>query len=92
MDIDRIKTWLKIEFDFENEMIEEIIESAKVELLLSGVPMYEKYTVEYSLYCTAVKYIVARDYESRGYTNDQSKSKTFNERALQRMILKLKKW
>ncbi|NHE07012.1 phage gp6-like head-tail connector protein, partial [Staphylococcus aureus] len=27
-----------------------------------------------------------------GYSNDQSKSKVFNEKGLQKMILKLKKW
>ncbi|HDE8607123.1 TPA: phage gp6-like head-tail connector protein, partial [Staphylococcus aureus] len=32
------------------------------------------------------------DYESRGYSSDQSRSKVFNEKGLQKMILKLKKW
>ena len=31
-------------------------------------------------FCTAIKYIIARDYESRGYSNDQSRSKVFNEK------------
>ncbi|MEB8101050.1 head-tail connector protein [Staphylococcus xylosus] len=92
MDLEKIKSWLKVEYDFEDETISEIIESAMSELSLSGVPVYEKDALEYPLYCTAIKYIVARDYESRGYSNDQSKAKTFNERALQRMILKLKSW
>lgn len=92
MNLESIKTWLKVEYDFEDEVVKEIIESAKSELLLSGVPDYDKDTMEYPLFCTAIKYIVSRDYESRGYSNDQSKAKTFNERGLQRMILKLKKW
>ncbi|HBI1224138.1 TPA: head-tail connector protein, partial [Staphylococcus aureus] len=52
----------------------------------------DKDDLEYPLFCTAIKYIIARDYESRGYSNDQSRSKVFNEKGLQKMILKLKKW
>lgn len=92
MDLKTIKTWLKVDYSYEDGLISEIIESAKSELTLSGVPEYDDGDTEYPLYCTAIKYIIARDYESRGYSNDQSKAKTFNEKGLQKMILKLKKW
>lgn len=92
MDLKTIKTWLKVDYSYEDGLIEEIMDSAKSELTLSGVPEYHESDTEYPLYCTAIKYIIARDYESRGYSNDQSKAKTFNEKGLQKMILKLKKW
>ncbi|HGN7117996.1 TPA: head-tail connector protein [Staphylococcus aureus] len=95
MDLDEIKLWLRIDYNFEDDLIENIIQSAKSELQLSGVPDYEKSDLEYPLFCTAVKYIIARDYESRGYVSEQhrgNKNKEFNEKGLQKMILKLKKW
>lgn len=92
MSLEEIKLWLRIDYNFENDLIEGLIQSAKSELLLSGVPDYDKDDLEYPLFCTAIKYIIARDYESRGYSNDQSRSKVFNEKGLQKMILKLKMW
>ncbi|PCF86391.1 head-tail connector protein [Staphylococcus intermedius] len=92
MDVESIKTWLRVDYRFEDTLIKDIIESAKSELTLSGVPEYHEGEIGYPLYCTAIKYIIARDYESRGYSNDQSRTKMFNEKGLQKMILKLKKW
>lgn len=95
MDLRSIKEWLRIDYDYDNDTINEIISSAKEELLLSGVPEYKSDKVGYSLYCLAIKYIISRDYESRGYiknsTNNQSQQ-MFNDKALQSFILKLKKW
>lgn len=70
MSLEEIKLWLRIDYNFENDLIEGLIQSAKSELLLSGVPDYDKDDLEYPLFCTAIKYIIARDYESRGYSND----------------------
>lgn len=92
MELEEVKLWLKVDYDFEDDLIQSIIQSAEEELTFSGVPKYKKGDEGYALYTLAIKYIIARDYESRGYSNDNSKSKTFNERALQRMILKLKAW
>ncbi|HDD0312035.1 TPA: phage gp6-like head-tail connector protein [Staphylococcus aureus] len=92
MNLDQIKLWLRVDHQFEDGLISSIIESAKSELQLSGVPEYGDKDPEYPLYCTAVKYIIARDYESRGYYNDHTKSKAFNEKGLHKMILKLKRW
>ena len=39
---------------------------------------------------TAIKYIVTRDFETRGFITEIYKSKAFNEKTLQSMILKLK--
>ncbi len=63
MSLEEIKLWLRIDYNFENDLIEGLIQSAKSELLLSGVPDYDKDDLEYPLFCTAIKYIIARDYE-----------------------------
>ncbi|MHD0382816.1 head-tail connector protein [Staphylococcus simulans] len=92
MHLDSIKLWLKVDYGYEDSLINELIESAISELKLSGVPEYEEGAAEYPLYKTAIKYIIARDFESRGYVGDGSKSKSFNDKALKNLILKLKEW
>lgn len=95
MDLLNIKNWLRIDYDYDDNTIEDILVSAKEELLLSGVPEYKENEEGYALYCMAIKYIIARDYESRGYIKDSLNyrgQKTFNEKALHSFILKLKKW
>lgn len=92
MDIDRIKEWLYVEHKLDDTEIKELIDSAESELDLSGVAKYKESERGYPLYCLAIKYIVARDYETRGFTEQNSYSKHFNEKALQNMILKLKAW
>ncbi|MEE3689225.1 head-tail connector protein, partial [Escherichia coli] len=57
MSLEEIKLWLRIDYNFENDLIEGLIQSAKSELLLSGVPDYDKDALEYPLFCTAIKYI-----------------------------------
>lgn len=42
--------WLRIDYNFENDLIEGLIQSAKSELLLSGVPDYDKDDLEYPLF------------------------------------------
>lgn len=91
MSLEEIKLWLRIDYNFENDLIEGLIQSAKSELLLSGVPDYDKDDLEYPLFCTAIKYIIARDYESRGYSNDQSRSKVFNEKRIAKNDSEIKK-
>lgn len=91
MSLEEIKLWLRIDYNFENDLIEGLIQSAKSELLLSGVPDYDKDDLEYPLFCTAIRYIIARDYESRGYSNDQSRSKVFNEKGIAKNDSEIKK-
>lgn len=93
--MESIKEWLRIDYDFEDGTILSILESAKEELHLSGVPEYEEDEIGYSLYCSAIKYIISRDYETRGFVKENYNSKvqkSFNEKALQSFVLKLKKW
>lgn len=95
MNIESIKEWLRIDYSFEDTTILSILESAKEELYFSGVPEYNEDEVGYSLYCSAIKYIISRDYETRGFVKENYNSKdqkSFNEKALQSFILKLKKW
>ena len=95
MNIESIKEWLRIDYNFEDKTILSILESAKEELHFSGVPEYKDGEVGYSLYCSAIKYIISRDYETRGFVKENYNSKdqkSFNEKALQSFILKLKKW
>lgn len=92
MDIESIKNWLIVEHEADDDVIKDLIESAKSELNLSGVSEYSDGEPGYPLYCLAIKYIVARDYETRGYTEQNPYTKQFNEKALENMILKLKSW
>ncbi|MCS4486381.1 head-tail connector protein [Staphylococcus americanisciuri] len=92
MDLQTIKQWLYIDHDLDDELIETLIASAKSELELSGVPLYSEREKEYPLYCIAIRYIIARDFETRGYIENNSYNKEFNDKALQSMILKLKNW
>ncbi|MDK9867040.1 MULTISPECIES: head-tail connector protein [Staphylococcus] len=87
-----VKKWLNIDFDIENELLENLVEAAKSELYLSGVPFYSNKSKEYPLYCQAIKYIVSRDYETRGYVEYERQNKGFNDNTLQSFILKLKDW
>lgn len=91
MNLEDLKKWLRVDYNFEDSVITDLIESAKAELLLSGVPEYTESDKEYSLFMTAIKYIVTRDFETRGFITEIYKSKAFNEKTLQSMILKLKK-
>lgn len=50
MSLEEIKLWLRIDYNFENDLIEGLIQSAKSELLLSGVPDYDKDDLEYPLF------------------------------------------
>lgn len=50
MSLEEIKLWLRIDYNFENDLIEGLIQSAKSELLLSGVPDYDKDDLEYLLF------------------------------------------
>ncbi|EYH13075.1 phage DNA packaging protein [Staphylococcus aureus W41765] len=54
MSLEEIKLWLRIDYNFENDLIEGLIQSAKSELLLSGVPDYDKDDLEYPLFCTGL--------------------------------------
>lgn len=92
MNVEDLKKWLRVDYKFEDDVIKELIESAKSELYLSGIPEYTESDKEYPLFVTALKYIVTRDFETRGFVADTYKTKTFNEKALKSMILKLKKW
>ncbi|KTT82724.1 phage head-tail adapter protein [Mammaliicoccus sciuri] len=92
MDIESIKNWLIVEHEADDDVIKDLIASAKAELNLSGVSEYSAGEPGYPLYCLAIKYIVARDYETRGYTEQNPYTKQFNEKALENMILKLKSW
>ena len=38
MNLEDLKKWLKVDYNFEDSVITDLIESAKAELLLSGVP------------------------------------------------------
>lgn len=49
MSLEEIKLWLRIDYSFEDDLIEGLIQSAKSELLLSGVPDYDKDDLEYPL-------------------------------------------
>ena len=40
MNLEDLKKWLKVDYNFEDSVITDLIESAKAELLLSGVPEY----------------------------------------------------
>ncbi|MGK3149528.1 head-tail connector protein [Staphylococcus shinii] len=88
----RIKRWLNIDYDIENDTLEDMILSAKSELSLSGVPQYDHSDEAYPLYCQAINYIVSRDYETRGFVEYERENKGFNDRTLQSFILKLKVW
>lgn len=88
----KIKRWLNVDYDIEDEMLEDIIESAKSELSLSGVPQHNHNDEAYPLYCQAINYIVTRDYETRGFVEYERENKGFNDRVLQSFILKLKVW
>lgn len=88
----KIKRWLNIDYDIEDNTLENMILSAKSELSLSGVPQYHYNDEAYPLYCQAINYIVSRDYETRGFVEYERESKGFNDRILQSFILKLKAW
>ena len=45
----RFEKWLRVDYNFEDSVITDLIESAKAELLLSGVPEYTESDKEYSL-------------------------------------------
>ena len=45
----RFEKWLRVDYNFEDSVITDLIESAKAELLLSGVPEYTESDEEYSL-------------------------------------------
>ncbi|AVQ34419.1 phage gp6-like head-tail connector protein [Staphylococcus muscae] len=92
MELERVKNWLYLDHDLDDELVENLIASAKSELEMSGVPPYSENEKGYALYCIAVKYIISRDFETRGYIESNSYNKQFNEKALQSMILKLKQW
>ncbi|OEL06895.1 phage head-tail adapter protein [Staphylococcus xylosus] len=91
-DVEEIKIWLNINFDCENDLISSLIESAKSELALSGVPRYSSEHKAYPLYVQAIRYIISRDYETRGFVEYERLNKGFNDKVLQSFILKLKKW
>lgn len=91
-DVEEIKVWLNINFDCENDLISLLIESAKSELALSGVPDYSSKHKAYPLYVQAIRYIVSRDYETRGFVEYERINKGFNDKVLQSFILKLKAW
>lgn len=91
-DIEDIKYWLNISFDCEDDLIYSLIEGAKAELALSGVPNYSSEDKAYPLYMQAIKYIVSRDYETRGFVEYERINKGFNDKVLQSFILKLKAW
>ncbi|MBS6928923.1 MAG: head-tail connector protein, partial [Finegoldia magna] len=38
MNLEDLKKWLRVDYNFEDSVITDLIESAKAELLLSGVP------------------------------------------------------
>ncbi|CUE54254.1 phage gp6-like head-tail connector family protein [Staphylococcus aureus] len=44
MSLEEIKLWLRIDYNFENDLIEGLIQSAKSELLLSGFQIMTKMT------------------------------------------------
>jgi len=91
-EINSVKKWLNIDFDIEDDFIENLVDAAKTELYLSGVHFYDKDSDEYPLYRQAINYIVSRDYETRGYVEYEREGKGFNDNALQSFILKLKDW
>ncbi|RIM88329.1 phage gp6-like head-tail connector protein [Staphylococcus xylosus] len=91
-EIEEIKYWLNIHFDCEDDLIDSLIESAKSELALSGVPDYSSKHKAYPLYVQAIRYIVSRDYETRGFVEYERINKGFNDKVLQSFILKLKAW
>ena len=45
----RFEKWLRVDYNFEDSVITDLIESAKAELLLNGVPEYTESDEEYSL-------------------------------------------
>ncbi|UXR83223.1 head-tail connector protein [Staphylococcus sp. IVB6214] len=92
MGLEEIKQWLYIDHNLDDKLIETLIASAESELELSGVPQYSKDDKGYPLYCIAIRYIIARDFETRGFIESNSYNKQFNEKALKSMILKLKNW
>lgn len=49
MNLEDLKKWLRVDYNFEDSVITDLIESAKAELLLNGVPEYTESDEEYSL-------------------------------------------
>lgn len=83
IELEKVKTWLKIDGpDFDDEILD-LISEAQSELLLSGVPNVEETDPAYPLYRKALKYIVTRDFESRGMED-------FEDKTLTSLVLKLK--
>jgi uncharacterized phage protein (predicted DNA packaging) len=82
-DIYEVKQFLRVDGAYDDSVILSLINSAKVELSLSGVKERDKDHKEFPLYETAVKITVARDYEDRGLAENDM-------RILNNIILKLK--
>lgn len=68
-----VKDFLRVDSDYEDGVIDALLSSAKVELALSGVLERSSDKFDYPLYETAVKIIVARDYEDRGFSEKESR-------------------
>lgn len=81
--LEQVKSWLKIDDDDQDDELEDLITEATAELALAGVPEFDETEAAYPLYRKAIKYIITRDFETRGMDEYDSK-------ILDSMILKLK--
>lgn len=85
INLDKAKTWLRVDGTYEDDLIKDLIKEAVSELESSGVKERAEADGDYPLYSKAIKYIVIRDYEARGVEEIEDK-------VLQSFILKLKDW
>ncbi|WP_414056168.1 head-tail connector protein [Macrococcus equi] len=83
MELEKVKRWLKIDGSDFDEEISDLISEAQSELALSGVPNVLESDDAYPLYRKALKYIITRDFESRGMED-------FEDKTLTSLVLKLK--
>lgn len=83
LELSDVKKFLRVDGSYEDSVIDSLIKSAVVELKLSGVKERKAESNEFPLYETAVKIIVSRDYEDRGFSDRDM-------RIIDSIILKLK--
>lgn len=66
LELEKVKKYLRVEHDYEDDIIEQLVESVNQTLSASGVERCEQYGDKYDL---TVLMLVAYYYENRGETN-----------------------
>lgn len=85
MELNELKQFLREDGVLNDDLLKALLDSAKAELLASGVPKYDEGDDEYAVYKICVFMIVSRDYDKRVL-------ETSEQQSLQKNILRIRRF